>query len=149
MKSMNILKSFIILSFVALTSVSANNINSEQISPYLEAIQLFALKEKKMIFDQNKLFSTYDTFIDSGNDFHRYYIVNVKSEDFEQVLSSVKKEYPTAFKASQKIATLIKHKIKQKPKSNQRTYISRVGSSPHCSVLLNSETILKTRKKFF
>ncbi len=135
---------FIFLSFLIITSVSAKNIKREQISPQLESIQVLALKEKKEIFTKNSSFFTYDTFVDTGNDFQRYYIVNLKAEDFEKVLSVVKKRYPSAFKASKKIATLKKYS-KNLPNKRYKIY----KSAYHDSLSLNSKTILNTRRKFF
>ncbi len=136
----------LLLSFTAFTSVSAKNLKMEEISANFEAIQVGAFKERKNILHQNRLFSHYNTFIEYRNNFNIFYIVNIKKDDYEKILAEVKKSSPSAFSASKKIRKLLKNgtpiysivrKIKVKKNAHRN------------SKFLNSDTILKTRKKFF
>ena len=134
MKLVKNLVSLTLLCFGILTSASAKNINIEHISPTLNVIQVAALKVKNDIFTKNEYFFAHETFIINSNDYVRYFIVNIQDEDFFSLLSKIKIEYPSAFKANEKINKLLKSK--HKPIHKKLTF-------------LNSQTILKTRKKFF
>ena len=136
----------LILSFTLLTSVSAKNIEIEDILSDLEVIQVGAFKERKNILNQNQHFSNYNTFIEYGDYFNRLYIVNIKKSDFFQILSEVKKNNSSAFNASKKIRKIIKN---YRLMHNKVPYAEVPEKFTNDSGFLNSKTILKTRKKFF
>jgi len=137
-------KKFLILISLSLglfTSVSAKNVKIEEINANLESIQVAALKEEKNILSKNKLFISHDTFIEYAAGFTKYYIVNIKKEEYLHTLGEVKMLYPSAFRASQKIKKLL-----------NKAYIPDQKQTRHSSQdndLLNTDSILKTRKKFF
>ena len=141
---------FVLLSFAVGTSVSAKNLKIEEISVNMDSIQVVALKERKNILHQNRLFPQYNTFIEYDNKFNRFYIVNIKKSDFLKVLAEVKRVYPSAFRANKKIRKIRKNTtiFVNKPVAS-RAQIEPLKKVYHDSPFLNSETILKTRKKFF
>ena len=146
MSRLFIISILLLLSFITLTSVSAKNLNIDEISANLEAIQVGAFKEIKNISLQNQLFSHYNTFIEYGEELNRFYIVNVKKVDYARILAEVKISHPGAFSASDKLRKLIKnhtHIARWKGFRKVKRQRDPVNYS------LNSETILKTRKKFF
>ncbi len=136
----------LLLSFILHTSVSAKNIKIEEISVSLEAIQVGAFKERKNILHQNELFSHYNTFIEYGDKLNKFYIVNIKKNDYKKVLATVKKSSPSAFLASKKIRKLLKNHTTNETFIEERKVKQ---NSYHDRNFLNSNTILKTRKKFF
>ncbi len=146
MNRLTIAFTLLLLSFMMPTSASAKNLKIEEISSHLEAIQVGAFKERKNILQQNRLFSHYNTFIEYGEKFSRFYIVNIKKEDYEHILSEVKKSNPSAFLASKKIRKLIKS---HRPVDTFVREIKPDKKNHHDNRSLNSDTILKTRKKFF
>ncbi len=136
----------LLLSFTALTSASAKNLKIEEISVHFEAIQVGAFKERKNILHQNRLFSQYNTFVEYGKIFNRFYIVNIKKDDYARILVEVKKSNPSAFSASKKIRKLVKNYT---PVNTFAREVKVKQNSYHDGSFLNSDTILKTRKKFF
>jgi len=142
------LKIFILLllSLGSVTSVSAKNLKIEEILVDLDSIQVGAFKERKNILHQNQYFSHYNTFVEYGENFNRFYIVNIKKDDFLKVLAEVKKVNPSAFKATKKFKKLLKNTKMTQQKIQYKTPTKK---RYHDSGFLNSETILKTRKKFF
>lgn len=140
----------LLLSFAVAPSVSSKNLNIEEISADFDSIQVGAFKERKNILYQNQLFSHYNTFIEYGDKFNRFYIVNIKKSDYLKVLEDVKKVNPSAFRANEKIKKILKKSsfLKNQPIA-KRVQKATIKNPYHDSGFLNSDTILRTRKKFF
>ena len=132
---------FVSLSLGLFTSVSAKNVKIEEINGDLESIQVAALKEEKNILSKKELFFSYDTYIEYSAEFIKYYIVNIKKDDYLNTLGQIKLLYPSAFRASKKIKKLLKKEVHQVDEQPQ--------NYSHENDLLNTDSILKTRKKFF
>ena len=140
----------LLLSFAVAPLVFSKNLNIEEISADFDSIQLGAFKERKNILHQNQHFSHYNTFIEYGNKFNRFYIVNINKSDYLKVLEEVKKVFPSAFRANKKIKKMLKDRnvlINQPSIKRVKKPTSKIIYPD--SSFLNSDTILKTRKKFF
>jgi hypothetical protein len=150
----------LLLSLLLSTSGLSKNIELRDINHNLEAIQVAAFKERKNIFYNKRDFSGYDTIMIKGENFYRYFVVNVKKNKLASILKKIRKHYPTAFKASYKIKKVLmdradfqqkkvtlkstKNDLEDWPSQKKKPAIS----SPY-SRNLDSKTILQTRKKFF
>ena len=100
----------LLLSLGVTTSGLSKNVKKEEINTDLESIQVIAFKERKNILNQNRAFSAYDVFILSGDDLNRLFIVNIKKRDYQKVFKEIKKQYPTAFKATRKMKKMFQKK---------------------------------------
>jgi hypothetical protein len=155
-----------------LTSGSAKNIELTEININLEAIQVAAFKERKNILNYNRDFSAYDTIMIKGENFYRYFVVNVDKNNYTTVLKKIRKYYPSAFNARKKIEKILDNKLSkdvvigtkeliQKKERNsdkkvhekieQQSQIIKEKDLQYNPNLrnLDSKTILQTRKKFF
>ncbi len=146
MNSVAFVFTFVVLSSLILPSALAKNLKIEEISVDLRAIQVTALKERKNILQEKQLFSKYDTFIENGDRFMRFYIVNIQRDNYKHILEEVRKKHPDAFGASEKIKKIVQGD------STDTLVLKKVAREKRASIgthFLNSKTILKTRKKFF
>ncbi len=175
-----LLKVFIlsVLSFVSLTSVLAKEIKQSEILVSKGAIQVGAFKERKNILNLKKRFSDYNIFVEKRDNLRIFYIVNIEKREYLSLLKEVKRAYPAAFNATQKIENLqVSTRLHRKklvknqtsvedvfevydapnqPQKNEQNIGKRVQTREHKRVkydrksgALNVDTILKTRKKFF
>jgi hypothetical protein len=109
-----------------------------------EIIQIGVFKSENSIKKIKKSLKKYEIFIKKyPNKLKKVFIVNIKKDDYKNVIEEIKKISPKAFRlTSTKKAELLKN-------TTPKDWLNDTLSNNNQTNKLDSKAIIKTRKKFF
>jgi hypothetical protein len=125
------------------TSVFSKFIEIDEINSNFELIQIGIFKNKKNIFAINEHFFDEKFYVQNEEKYNKIYLVNERNEDLNKKLTMIKREFPDAFVATNKLKALLK--FRDKTKIEKKIDYKKVEHQ----AILDSKSILLTRKKIY
>ncbi len=131
----------------------AKVVSIDEVEGKKEAIQLGAFRESKVNLLLSSLPKKYDIFLAKESGILRVFVVNIKEEAYGSVLSELEKDHPGLFRGSNRVRYYLSHKKREVTPQSSRPHpmVTKeiIPPYPLKTKLLNTQTILETRRKFF